>query len=210
MRTLFLSLLTSVLLYTCSAQDASSPDPRLVGAPCEGCEAILEVDKRELKATDTLSLFHTSSKPLKISGTIYQADGKTPAAGVILYVYHTDEGGVYPSEGNEKDWSRRHGHIRAWLKTDQSGRYTFYTGQPASYPGREVAAHIHPTLLEPNGKYYYVEDYYFAGDPYLTKREMAPKAPRGGTNGVLQLKKEGNLWVGKRDFILGKNVPDYQ
>ena len=129
---------------------------------------------------------------------------------MILYVYHTDEKGIYPSQGDEVDWSRRHGHLRAWLKTDQSGQYTFYTGQPASYPGRKVAAHIHPTLLEPNGKYYYLEDYYFAHDPYLTDRELNPKAPRGGTQGVLQLQQAGKLWVGKRDFILGKNIPNYQ
>lgn len=193
---------------TCQAQ--SDTQPRLVGAPCEGCEAVLEFGDKRATATDTLSLFHTAVKKLRISGTIYQADGQTPAPNVILYIYHTNEEGIYPSKGDEKDWSRRHGNIRTWLKTDQKGQYTFYTGQPASYPGRSIAAHIHPTLLEPDGRYYYVQDFYFADDPYLTKAESAREAPRGGTNGVLQLRQEGQLWVGTRDFILGKNIPNYQ
>ena len=201
-------LLFGFLFLACQAQFDS--ETRLVGAPCEGCEAILEFGDKKLMATDTIPLFHTAAKKLKVSGTIYEKDGQTPAANVILYVYHTDEEGIYPSKGTEKNWERRHGHLRTWLKTDQQGHYSLYTGQPASYPGRTIPAHIHAIILEPNGRYYYVEDYYFAEDPYLTKNETHIAAPRGGTKGVLQLRQEGNLWVAKRDFILGRNVPKYQ
>lgn len=201
-------LLFGFLFFSCQAQ--FDPKPRLVGAPCEGCEAILEFGDRELNSTDTISLFHTAKKKLKITGTIYRADGQTPASNVILYVYHTDEKGIYPSVDTENNWARRHGKLRTWIKTDRTGSYTFYTGQPASYPGRTVPAHIHPILLEPNGRYYYLQDYYFAEDPYLTKAETHKVAPRGGNNGVLDLTQEGDLWVGKRDFILGKYIPNYQ
>ena len=34
-------------------------------------------------------------EPLEMSGTIFGADGKTPASGIILYVYHTDATGHY-------------------------------------------------------------------------------------------------------------------
>ena len=207
MKFLLLSILSLLFFSNCATQ---SSHPKLVGAPCEGCEAVLEYDKQQIKSIDTISLFHSTTYPLRISGTIYKADGKTPAAGVVLYIYHTNEKGIYPSNGNEKNWARRHGHLRAWLKTDEAGQYTFYTGKPASYPGRTIAAHIHPTILEPNGRYYYVEDYYFADDPYLTKRELHPQSPRGGTKGVLSLKQEAELWVGKRDFILGKHIPNYE
>lgn len=196
------------LFFSCQAQiDTKS---RLVGAPCEGCEAVLEFGDKELNSTDTIALFHTATKKLKITGTIYQADGQTPAADIILYVYHTDEKGIYPSTGKENNWARRHGKLRAWVQTDREGKYSFYTGQPASYPGRTVPAHIHSIILEPNGRYYYLQDYYFAEDPYLTEAETDRAAPRGGNNGVLHLSQEGNLWVGKRDFILGKNIPNYQ
>ncbi|MBX2876300.1 MAG: intradiol ring-cleavage dioxygenase [Saprospiraceae bacterium] len=203
----FCLMLFGILGFVCQAQFDS--EPRLVGAPCEGCEAVLEFGRKELSAIDTLSLFYTTSKKLRISGTVYQTDGQTPAPGTVLYIYQTDDNGIYPSNGTEKNWARRHGHIRAWLKTDQNGQYTFYTGQPASYPGREVPAHIHPTLLERTGRYYYVQDYYFADDPYLTEAEREKPTPRGGNNGVLHLRQEGELWVGTRDFILGKNIPNY-
>lgn len=210
MKSLLLFLILLPLLSACQAQaTASTPLARLVGAPCQGCEAVLEAKQRQIKAIDTLPLFHTSSKPLKISGTVYQPDGKTPAVDVVLYLYHTNEKGLYPSEGDEGDWSRKHGHLRTWLKTDQSGHYTLYTGQPASYPNREIPAHIHLIILEPNGKYYYVEDYYFANDPYLTKEELNPQSPRGGTKGVVNLQQDGNLWIGQRNLILGKNIPNY-
>jgi protocatechuate 3,4-dioxygenase beta subunit len=38
---------------------------------------------------------------------------------------------------------------------------------------------------------------------------MHPKAPRGGSSGILTLKKEGDLWVGTKDIVLGKNVPGH-
>ncbi len=208
MKSFSLLLFFSFTFFSCQAQ--SDPKPRLVGAPCEGCEAVLEFGDKELNSKDTLPLFHKAAKRLKITGTIYQADGQTPAANVILYVYHTDEEGIYPSTGTENNWGRRHGKLRTWVKTDHKGNYTFYTGQPASYPGRTVPVHIHSIILEPNGRYYYLQDYYFAEDPYLTEAETDRAAPRGGNNGVLDLIQEGSLWVGRRDFILGKNIPNYQ
>jgi len=36
---------------------------------------------------------------------------------------------------------------------------------------------------------------------------MHPESHRGASSGFLQLKKEGNLMVGTRDIMLGKNVP---
>lgn len=188
----------------------NTPTPRLVGAPCEGCEAILAYDKNSLNSIDTLAGFDSHLKKLLISGTVYQADGRTPAAGVVLYVYHTNAEGIYPKRKEDTGWAKRHGYIRGAVITDKKGHYSFYTNQAGNYPGRDAAAHIHPTLLEPNGKYYYLEDYYFEGDPFLSERELNPKAPRGGTIGVLQLTQKGDLWLGQRDFILGGNVPNYE
>jgi protocatechuate 3,4-dioxygenase beta subunit len=96
------------------------------------------------------------------------------------------------------------------MKTGEDGKYTFYTLKPGRYPGRSIPAHIHPTILEPDGKYYWLGSFHFEGDPFLTEKEMSPESPRGGSSGLLSLRKEGNLWVGKRDFILGRNVPGYE
>lgn len=204
----FLFLSITILLSSC-ANSQKQINSKLVGGPCEGCEAIFEYGDNILTSMDTLPNFNEQGVKLKITGTIYQNDGKTPAKDVILYVYHTNQKGIYPKKGNEIGWAKRHGYIRGWVKTDRKGQYTFFTLKPGSYPSSSIPAHIHPTILEPNGNYYWLTDYYFEGDPYLTNKEINSKSPRGGNSGVLKLKKEGNIWVGTRDFILGKNISGY-
>src|SRR5687767_1666285 len=107
-----------------------------VGGGCEGCEAIHEspIPFEQLNWTDTLPDFNEPGPKLEISGIIYKADGKTPAPGVVLYIYHTDQEGNYSTKGNETGWGKRHGYIRGWVKTNQQGQYRFYTLVPASYP----------------------------------------------------------------------------
>lgn len=188
-----------------NCQELTEQNSSLVGGPCEGCEAIFEFGSRQLSPVDTLPGFAQTDEKLKITGIIYQNDGKTPAQDVILYIYHTNEKGVYPSTGNEKGWARRHGTIRGWIKTDSKGGYTFYTRLPGSYGSNP--AHIHPTILEPNGQYYYVDEYGFEGDPNLNQHRESN--PRGGS-GIVEIKQENNILVIQRDIVLGLNVPEYK
>lgn len=180
---------------------------QLIGGPCEGCEAVFEYGDMKLSSTDTLPDYGEWEPKLKISGTIYESDGKTPAEGVILYVHHTDEKGVYPTKGDEKGWAQKHGYIRGWVKTGTEGKYAFYTSKPGSYSSNP--AHIHPIILEPNGKYYWLGSFLFAGDPNIDTSEKSEN-PRGGSDGILTLQKKGNLWVGTRDIILGENISGYE
>ena len=39
--------------------------------------------------------------PLILRGVVYAADGATPVPNVLLYMYHTNDEGVYPRRGNE-------------------------------------------------------------------------------------------------------------
>src|SRR5687768_3209840 len=80
-----------------SSSQQSKPEDIPVVGPCEGCEAIFEstVPFEQLNERDTLSDFSEKGKKILLRGTVYQADGKTPANGVVLYVYHTDETGRY-------------------------------------------------------------------------------------------------------------------
>lgn len=202
-------LITFFLVGVSGCSCAQTNKHQLIGT-CEGCEAVFEYGEKPLSPVDTLPGFEAASAKIKVTGVIYQPDGLTPAEGVILYVYQTNAEGVYPTRGGEKDWSKRHGYIRGWIKTGKDGRYTFYTLKPGTYPSRSDAAHIHPTLLEPNGRYYWVDDYLFEGDPLLTPVQLSPEAPVGGSSGVLRLRREGDLLVGERDFILGRNVLGYR
>lgn len=197
-----------IFLSCTKAQEQAAP--RLVGGPCEGCEAVLEYGDRALSSVDTLPDFHEQGTRIKVEGTIYQPDGTTPAEDVILYVYHTNQEGIYATRGDETGWGKRHGYIRGWMKTGKDGKYAFYTLKPGVYPNRSAPAHIHPTILEPNGKYYWLGSYHFEGDPLLGAEEKDPASPRGGSSGLLELKEKGGILVGKRDFILGRNVPGYE
>lgn len=199
-----LMILFSLFLnFNCTAQ---SHKP--VGGACEGCEAIYEYGEKTLINTDTLPDFRHTEPKLKLTGIVFQSDGNTPASDVILYVYHTDQTGVYPKKGDETDWARRHGYLRGWIKTDQSGRYTFYTFRPSAYPDGSEPEHIHLTVKEPEKSEYYLDDFLFEDDPILTQDKRRALANRGGSGIGLPQIKSGILTF-HRDIILGLNIPDY-
>jgi len=204
---------TSVLfiIWLSSCIGLQSQDTyRLIGGPCEGCEAIFEFGDKKLTSVDTLPDFQDQGVKIKVTGTIYQNDGTTPAKDVILYIYHTNQKGIYASKKDQKGWGKRHGYIRGWVKTDSNGKYEFFTLKPGIYPDRSSPAHIHLTILEPNGKYYWLGSYHFKGDSLLTEREINPHLPRGGSSGLLTLRNEDSILTGNRDIILGENIPDYE
>jgi protocatechuate 3,4-dioxygenase beta subunit len=180
-----------------------------VGGSCEGCEALFEYGSKKLTSIDTLPDYKDPGPKLEISGIIYQADGKTPAKNVILYIYHTDQKGIYPQKGNETGWAKRHGYLRGWIKTNADGKYKFYTLRPASYPNSRAPQHIHPVIKEPNKNEYYIDEYLFTDDPFLDENEKASQQKRGGSGIITLTKKQDGSWVGKRDIILGLNIPIY-
>jgi protocatechuate 3,4-dioxygenase beta subunit len=182
-----------------------------VGGGCEGCEAVYEspLPFAKLDPTDTMPDFNEQGPKIEISGVVYQPDGKTPAANVVIYVYHTDQGGHYTNKRNETGWGKRHGYIRGWLKTGKNGVYRFYTLKPASYPNSNIPRHIHVTLKEPDKNEYYIDEYLFDDDPFLTTTERNKQEKRGG-DGIIKLEhKPDGLLHGRRNIVLGKNIPDY-
>jgi protocatechuate 3,4-dioxygenase, beta subunit len=211
MRTLFPLLFFAL---GCSAQTSSPVDDRAItkaiGGPCEGCEAIYEspVPFEALNEVDTLSIFPEQGPKLVVSGTVYKNDGKTPAPGVVLYVYQTDQTGQYRKTGNETGWATRHGSIRGWMKTNSRGEYRFYTIRPASYSKTGPPAHIHITVKEPDKNEYWIDDFHFNDDPFLSEEERNRQRSRGG-NGILKLTENNRVFYGKRDIVLGMNVTDY-
>ena len=201
----YLSLLLMLLtLASCQAQSIKN-----VGGPCEGCEAIFEYKSKVLTSIDTLPGFQQNEPKLKITGTVFKKDGKTPAENVIIYIYHTNRQGIYPTKGNETGWAKRHGFIRGWVKTGKDGYYTFYTFRPAAYPDGSEPEHIHITVKEPDKNEYYLDEYLFDDDPLLTQSRRRILKGRGGS-GIVNPKAEGGMLTTKRNIILGKNIPDYE
>ena len=202
--TIFIVLL---LVSSCVKSQNKNTDKR-VGGPCEGCEAIYEYGSKTLNAVDTLPGYLTAKEPLKITGTIFEKDGYTPAKDVILYAYQTNEKGVYPKKDSSQGWEKRHGYIRGWIKTDASGKYTLYTFRPASYPNTTIPQHIHITIKESTKNEYFIDDFYFDDDPNLSDKTRNRSNFRGGS-GIVKLKNVDSMLEAKRNIILGKNIPNY-
>lgn len=200
-----------------SAAACAQPAPKTnkqdkkVGGPCECCEAIYEQspDFTLLNETDTLPSFNTAENKLLVYGTIYKKDGTTPAPGVVLYIYHTDQTGLYTSTADQAGCAKRHGKLRGWVKTNSKGEYRFYTLKPVAYPNAKIPAHIHPVVKEPGLSEYYIDEYLFDDDPFLTTTERNRAENRGG-NGIIKLSKNADgLLLCKRDIVLGMNIPGY-
>lgn len=199
-------LFALLLLRICGCSQATLD--RKVGSACEDCEMMFDGMPSTPSWQTTIAGPDEPGEPLVISGTIFKKDGKTPAPGVILYVYHTDNKGLY-SPAPRQTQAKRHGHLRGWMKTDHQGRYEFKTIRPASYPNRKDPQHIHPIIKEPDTSLYWIDDFLFDDDPLLKEKNKSQHEKRGG-NGIITLKKnEKGVWVGKRDIILGMNIPNY-
>lgn len=206
---LFAVILISNIGCTQNSTKKASLNSIHVGGSCEGCEAIHEssVPFDSLKDLCWLPDWNDKGTKLAINGVVYKADG-TPAPNVIIYVYHTDQAGVYPTKGDEKGWGKRHGYIRGWMKTNEKGEYKFFTLRPGAYPGREAPEHIHITIKEPDKNEYWIDEYVFDDDPLLTDKERKNCRDRGGS-GIIKVKDVGNMLKSERNIYLGKNIPDY-
>ena len=203
-------LILTFMAISCKGQ-ADTNTERNVGGPCEDCEAALDYKllNRIPKPIDTLPGFHENKPKIKITGTVFQKDGKTPAENSILYVYHVDSNGIYQPSDAPIGWEKRHGQYREWLKTGKDGKFTFYTFRPASYPEVDEPAHIHMYVKEPNTIPYYIDSYLFEDDPMLTKEIKESLKLRGGS-GILKLEMKKGILTANRDLILGLNIPDYE
>jgi protocatechuate 3,4-dioxygenase beta subunit len=201
-------LAIALLLSTSGCTQEKTSDS--IGDPCEGCEAIYESPEPFEKLNNMVWLpdWNEKGQKLAVNGVVYKADGKTPAPDVILYIYHTDQTGRYSTKGNETGWGKKHGYIRGWMRTNAKGEYKFFTLKPAAYPNARIPAHIHITIKEPGLNAYYIDEYLFDDDPFLTAAERNKQPKRGG-NGILVTKNVGIMLKAERAIYLGRNIPGY-
>nr|WP_255647400.1 intradiol ring-cleavage dioxygenase [Fulvivirga sedimenti] len=157
---------------------------------------------------DTLPDYKENGIKMLVKGTVFKKDGKTPASDVIIYIYHTDQNGIYPTRESSSGWEKRHGYLRGWIKTGADGTFYFHTRRPAPYPGRTEPAHIHITVKEPGLTEYYLDSYHFTDDPLLTADITNKLKDFGGSGLVTPVQKNDQLIV-ERDIYLGRNIIDY-
>lgn len=202
------ALMLSVLASCTPGGTAPTLEP-VVGLPCEGCEAIFDGTPASLGPTLRLGEPGEPGEPLRLSGVVRDRDG-APARGIVLYFYHTDANGLYPPGGRASTAEgKRHGRLRGWLRTDDTGAYTVETIRPGGYPGDVEPQHIHIHVLEPGRCTYYIDDVVFEDDPRLTERMRARMTGRGGDGIVTPTRDEHGRWLVTRDITLGKAIAGY-
>ncbi len=165
-----------------------------------GAEGMGAIDfPLNVRAKTVLSNETDRGEPIKIRGTVYQADGKTPAPNTLIYLYHTDFEGYYGRSSNE----HKHGRYRGWLLTNPDGTYAFNTIKPAPYPVNRFAAHIHMTVTTETAREDWIDSILFEGDKLISANEREGAGKRGGYSSILTLTKgDGGLLNGTRDIQL--------
>jgi protocatechuate 3,4-dioxygenase beta subunit len=123
--------------------------------------------------------------PLEITGVVYQGDGKTPAAGVLLYAWQTSA----------------HGPLRGWLRTDARGRYEIVTVRPGPAAGG-VPAQIQMTATPPGGREVSLDRILFDDDTLVTAARRAARRDAGGSGVVHPSTDARGVQHAVRDIIL--------
>ncbi len=201
----FLVALTFIAMPSVWAQGQREP---VVGLPCEGCEAVFDGIPTQLSSRERIAPKSEAGSPMSVTGLVLDAKSQI-VPGIIVYAYQTNSKGIYPKSPEIKDPAMRHGQLRAWAKTDATGRYGFDTIRPGSYPNSDIPEHIHFHVIEPGCATYYIDDIMFTDDAKLTPGKISRLTNRGGNGISTPIKKDG-VWAVTRDIHLGKNIPGYR
>lgn len=179
---------------------AEAPDGKFY--LCEGCEAVAEREAATLDWEAEIAPPGEPGERLVLSGTVFQSDRRTPAAGIVIYAHHTNANGLYANGSDESVWSRRHGRLRSWVRTGSDGRYLFRTIKPGIYPDRSDPAHIHLFLMEPGRRPYWIDDVVFEGGFGVDERYRRSRENRGGP-GIVRLSSAADAsLIARRDIVL--------
>ena len=169
---------------------------------CEGCEATGERSQDGLSWSVVLAGPEEAGERMRLSGRVYAPDGVTPRSGVVIYAHHTNADGLYANGSSETEWSRRHGRLRGWVRTNADGDYVFETIKPAPYPDRTGPAHVHLFVQEPGRRPYYIDDVVFDGEFRVDETYRARQELRGGS-GIVRLGGDAaSGWTAARDIRL--------
>lgn len=135
---------------------------------------------------------------LVISGDVYQPDGVTRASDIVLFLYQTDATGRY----NQPDDSLNP-RLYGWVRSDAAGHYEIDTIRPGSYPGQSIAAHIHAHAFGAERPEWYIDEFRFAGDPFLPAAQRSLPDTLGRLSPVVKLSRGADgVWRGIRDIRL--------
>jgi protocatechuate 3,4-dioxygenase beta subunit len=206
--------LLSAIVLTLAATDACAAEgtnERQVGGPCEGCEAVFDGQPARWTSSGRIAPEGSAGEPLILEGTVRDAGGRA-VAGVIVYAYQTDAGGIYPRPEPSSGLGReavRHGRFRGFVRSDERGHYRFDTIRPGGYPDTEIPQHIHMHVIEPRRCTYWIDDVVFDDDPRLTERQRRTLVTGRGGDGLVVPRRDAAGWSARRDIVLGAGITDY-
>lgn len=152
--------------------------------------AVAGVEQEKLSWQAVLTPKDEPGEPLLVSGRIFGPDGRTPAAGLTLYVYHTDARGLYSEE--DGDGREPNPRLKGRMRTDSEGRYEFRTIKPAPYPGGTNRRHIHAKVSGAGRAEQWIDSFMFADDPLVTPEVHAQFAGFGNFTPLMASQRGGD------------------
>ncbi|HWS54872.1 MAG TPA: hypothetical protein VN228_12125 [Pyrinomonadaceae bacterium] len=190
-------LVTTYGLAGCGPRESAAallPPP----SPADG-----EGEPDNISSRAVLPAWGVAGAPLAVSGRVFAPDGRTPAGGVTIYVYHTDARGLYSeSDGDGREPRPR---IKGWVRADSEGRYEFQTTRPGSYPRGRNPAHIHAKAYGAGYPEQWLDEYWFEDDPLVTAEMRAPFKDLGPFSPILKISRDaGGVIRCARDIRLEK------
>lgn len=160
---------------------------------------VYDYTEAQLNNTDTIPGFESKTNKLKLTGTIYESDGITPAKDVILYIDQADENGDFDLRFTN---DKRYVYNRGWIKTAEDGTYTFYTFVPGNDRRYNQMQQLFPIVKEPSKEAYEIASFLFDDDPFLTKTCRKRMAKKGDPSRILKLKNVDGLLVVEKNIFL--------
>lgn len=106
----------------------------------------------------------SKGQALKLSGTVFKADGKSTLANTLVEIWQCDENEAYDNTSDDY-------RFRGAVRTGPDGKYRFSTIIPVPYeaaPKLWRPAHIHFRVSHPDHQDL-ITQIYFKGDPHLEK-----------------------------------------
>jgi catechol 1,2-dioxygenase len=133
---------------------------------------------------------------LRVRGTIYGPDCKTPLRKALLDVWQADAKGNYHGENEAY-------RLRGQILTNDRGEYEFDTVKPGSYGDARGMrpAHIHFTISNP-GHEPLTTQLYFKGDPYLGHDFCSPRCHSDDPHRIIELARGVRGLSGTFDVVL--------
>ena len=129
---------------------------------------------------------------LRIRGTVFGPDCRTPLPKTLLDVWQADAKGNYHDAGEQY-------RLRGQILTDARGRYELDTVRPGGYGGRP--AHIHLTVSAP-GHASLTTQIYFRGDPQLDHDSCGRGCNSDDPHRIIALGRQAGGLAGTFDVVL--------